>query len=75
MAKTDSAVVKWKVQFRKGRGLKWHTRAGTFERRKDARHVAWLMRAGYFSRLMNEDMHVYGFGNTRVVRHIRGEKK
>lgn len=75
MARTDNTKVMWRVQYRKGRGLKWHNRTGLFERREDARHVAKIMREGYFSRLMDEDLFGYGFGNTRVIRHIRGEKK
>lgn len=75
MAKTDSTKVMWRVQYRKGRGLKWRKLMGLFERREDARHVAKIMREGYVSRTMDEDLPGYGFGNTRVIRHIRGEKK
>jgi hypothetical protein len=72
MARTDSTRVKWRIQVRKGKGLVWRNR-GLYETRSAARYVATYMR----------DMHIvdgvvsygYGFGNTRVIRHIRGEKK
>lgn len=72
MARTDSTKTLWRVQVRNARGLKWRNK-GLFETRAAARYMAAYMR----------DLHVidataisgYGFGNTRVIPHIRGEKK
>lgn len=73
MAKTDSAKVMWRVQVRKSRNHKW-TNKGLFETREAARESVARFRVGWFW----QDLHdgtVVGFGNTRVIRHIRGEKK
>ncbi|RZI60669.1 MAG: hypothetical protein EOP14_00095 [Pseudomonas sp.] len=82
MARTDSTKVKWIVQFRKGRGLKWLTRKGSFETRDAARWQAMLMRTLHAvevsmpgGRTGQVTAAGYGFGNTRIQRHIRGEKK
>lgn len=72
MSKTDSTKVMWRVMVRKARGLRWERR-GLYETREAARHMAAYMR----------DVHTldftvfsgYGFGNTKVVRFVRGEKK
>jgi len=73
MAKTDSTKVMWRVQVRNSRSEKWRTH-GQYETRETARHVAAVYRAG-MSGKRKTLIPPLGFGNTRVVRHIRGEKK
>lgn len=59
MTKRDSTKVQWIVQCRIGRNRPWRNRAGRLETRRNAREVAVELRVQY------------GFGNTRVVRHVR----
>jgi hypothetical protein len=62
---TASTKIQWRVQYRKSRSHKW-VNAGLFETRKNAREAAtWLRFYG------NHDIG-YGFGNTRVVRYVKG---
>lgn len=76
MAKTDSTKKLWRVQVRIGRGRAWKNK-GLYETRADARYVATILRnfpdMSSISPIF-EGMG-YGFGNTRILRHIRGEKK
>lgn len=73
MARTDSTKTLWRVQVRLGRDYKWRNYSGLHERREDAREqAAWLRQ---LHRVDREFHPGYGFGNTRVVKHIRGEKK
>jgi transposase len=68
MTHIDSTKVKWQVQVRKSREHKWIAK-GTFETRDRARNQAkWLRDWG-------RPAFGYGFGNTRVVRHISGKGK
>lgn len=72
MARTDNTKTLWRVQVRVNRNFKWKNK-GLYETREAARYeAAWLREY----RSVGEYYELgYGFGNTRVVRHIRGEKK
>lgn len=74
MAKTDSTKVMWRVQVRRGVGLKWQNK-GLYETRDAARYQAAYLREGRWreGEVMPETG--YGFRNTRVLKYIRGEKK
>lgn len=81
MARTDNTKTLWQVQVRMVRGGKWLNK-GQFETRKAARSRADALRYVHHHRFINDDDSLqiegvpgYGFGNTRVIRHIRGEKK
>lgn len=70
-SKQDSTKVMWRVQYRLSRKHAWRQYA-TYETRKAARDQAFYMRLG---RLRNGQIvpgSAFGFGNTRVVRHVRG---
>lgn len=56
-----STKVLWRVQVKSSTGL-WKNKSGLFETRQSAREACAVHR------------HYYGFGNTRVVRYVRGEK-
>ncbi len=58
---TASTDIRWRLQTRLSRTHKWRN-AGLFETRDTAR------RAGV------EDRALFGFGNTRVIRHFKGQK-
>lgn len=74
MARTDNTKTLWRVQVRKSRKHKWQNK-GLFETREAARKEATYQRV-LFARFSSEMVNIgYGFGNTRVVKHIRGEKK
>lgn len=76
MAKTDSTKVLWRVQIRINPNFKWKNK-GLYETRDEARYVATTLR-DYPDMGSISDTHCglgYGMRNTRVVRHIRGEKK
>ena len=63
----------WRVQVRKSRAHKW-VNGGLYETRAVARfHAAWL-REGYFWGDGKKVVGGYGFGNTRVVKFVKGSK-
>lgn len=67
-SKTDSTRVMWRVQVRKSRNHKWMNK-GLFETRAAARYNAVQQRhISVFGPLFAAP----GFGNTRIVRHVRG---
>lgn len=73
-SKTDSTKVMWRVQVRKSRNHVWKN-GGLYETRDVARRTAvslreegWLIRCGEGYGALGG----YGFGNTRVIRHVRG---
>lgn len=81
MARTDNAKTLWRVQVRRAYHLKWQNK-GLFETRDAARWQAKLMRSLHHAEGKTPGGGIglytyagYGFGNTRVVKHIRGEKK
>lgn len=81
MARTDNTKTLWRVQVRRAYHLKWQNK-GLFETRDAARWQAMLMRSLHAVEVDmgggvvgNVTAAGYGFGNTRVVKHIRGEKK
>lgn len=57
MTRTNSMLIRWRVQYRIVPTGKWRN-AGLFE----TRDVARIQAGGY--------RNLYGFGNTRVVRHL-----
>lgn len=63
-SKTDSTKIVWQVQIRTI-GKKWRNK-GTFETRRNARDAARWFREGL------GHVPAFGFGNTRVLRHVRG---
>lgn len=71
MTRIDSTKVKWRVQVRKSRAHKWVNK-GLFETRSAARTEAAEFRyeRTYFHSGFCQDL-CYGFGNTRVVRHVK----
>lgn len=72
MTRIDSTKVKWRVQVRKSRAHAWK-HAGLFETRQAARAQAEYMRYGRVRDGLIVPGTEYGFGNTRVVRHISGK--
>lgn len=72
MARTDNTKTLWQVQVRLSRNHKWRSK-GIYETREDARYQAGCHRDGYCDETGFHDG--VGFGNTRIQRHIRGEKK
>lgn len=63
----------WRVEYRLSRNHKWR-KAGLFETRSAARDKAWILRlrgdyvgGGYV-------VEGVGFGNTRVVPYVKGQK-
>ena len=56
-SKTDTM---WRVEYRKDRKSAWKKRSGLFETRAVAR---WWQKG---------ERAIYGFGNTRIRRHVRG---
>lgn len=74
MAKQDTTKVLWRVQVRISRAHKWKNK-GLFETRNSARAQSCILRAGhYFADDLITEQQGYGFGNTRVVRHVRGQR-
>jgi hypothetical protein len=73
MTKRDSTKVMWRVQVRKSRQHKW-TSKGLYETRESARDAAGTYRM-FGTRQSEAWIPRYGFGNTRVLKYIRGEKK
>jgi hypothetical protein len=69
MTRIDSTKVLWRVQVRKSREHAWKNK-GLWEVRRMARDSAWLHRIGLG---VSDPGAPYGFGNTRVVRHISGK--
>lgn len=64
MKRTTSTKVMWRTQYRLARDKPWKN-AGLFETRANARDdAAWMRTEG----------RSVGFGNTRVVRFVKGEK-
>ena len=73
---TASTSIQWRVQVRKSRAHKWVNK-GLFETRKTARHHAVLHRSAIFvkhTRVWVGPGCGVGFGNTRVVRYVKGLK-
>lgn len=78
---TSSTKIQWRVQVRKSRAHKWVSK-GLFETRAMARISAMTERGGgeYIKiegsrcTYCRVDHDGYGFGNTRVVRYVKGEK-
>lgn len=76
-----STKILWRVQVRKSRAHKWVNK-GLYEVRSMARIAAHAERKGGESiqitgagcHYYRADHGGYGFGNTRVVRYVRGEK-
>lgn len=56
-SKTDTL---WRIQVRANRKAKWKNLSGLYETRSSARWYQFVERS------------IRGFGNTRVVRHVRG---
>jgi len=72
MTRTNSMLIRWRVQVRKSRAHKWVNK-GLFETREAARDRAAYMRVGYAIRDAAGNTKVHegvGFGNTRVLRHV-----
>lgn len=64
----------WRVQVRKSRAHKWVNK-GLFETRESARDNAKFKRDEAHYEVNNQRAFpAYGFGNTRVVRYVRGAK-
>jgi len=72
MARTDSTKTLWQVQVRLTRNHKWRSK-GIYETREDARQRVRDWRTWEY--VPGRGWHGVGFGNTRIQRHIRGEKK
>ena len=60
----------WRVQVRKSRAHKWVNK-GLFETRDAARAEALALRCGWSPNHWDLS---YGFGNTRVVKYVKGAK-
>ena len=58
----SSEKTKWRIQARANRKAKWKNVSGLYETRETAR---WWQRG---------TRKAFGFGNTRIVKHVRGEK-
>lgn len=69
---TSSTGVQWRVQTRKSKAHKWVNK-GLFETRDAARLSARLHRSCYCYEGAAR-VEPRGFGNTRIVRYVRGEK-
>lgn len=67
MTRTNSMLIRWRVQVRKSRAHKWVNKSGLFETRSMARQEAAYQRTCGIS--CGVDCTGYGFGNTRVLRH------
>ena len=67
---SKSLKTQWRVQVRKSRAHKWVNK-GLFETRDVARIEAWGLRVGCNPNHWDLS---YGFGNTRVVKYVRGAK-
>jgi hypothetical protein len=67
---TAATQIRWRVQVRKSRAHKWRNASGLYETRRDAREDAVSMRDAIVSGTNN----TVGFGNTRVVRYVKGQK-
>lgn len=59
---TAATKVQWRIQSRKSRDHAWKNVSGLYETRSSARFWQQGVRASV------------GFGNTRVVRYVKGEK-
>lgn len=59
----------WRVERRISRKHKW-VKAGLFETRDAARHRAAVLRGVH--RVEDDFAPGYGFGNTRVVKYVKG---
>lgn len=71
MSSTDTM---WRVEYRTKRANKWK-KAGLFETRERAREEARYYRDGYGPAEEGSDhFSGYGFGNTRVVKFVKGKK-
>ena len=68
MTRTNSMLIRWRVQVRRSRAHKWVNK-GLFETRERAREQAVYMREGRSCRGFVVPNTGLGFGNTRVVRH------
>jgi hypothetical protein len=63
----------WRVEVRVFRGGVWRRHSGLFETRRDARARAVLLRDHHL--IGGGVLHRgYGFGNTRVVPYVKGQK-
>ena len=71
MTRTPNTDISWRVQVRKSRDHKWQNK-GLFETRDAARYEAGCLRDGYCGPTGFHDG--LGYGNTRVVRHVKGQK-
>ena len=64
----------WRVQVRKSRAHKWVNK-GLFETRRNARNLAYVHRMfTVVSRTATLVVCGYGFGNTRVIKYVKGAK-
>lgn len=66
---TASTKIQWRVQVRKSRAHKWVNK-DLFETRATAREDAAEKREWDYN--PGQGWHGYGFGNTRVVRYVKG---
>lgn len=71
MTRTPNTDISWRVQVRKSRDHKWKNK-GLYETRAVAREAATEWRTWEYC--FGRGYHGYGFGNTRVVRHVKGPK-
>lgn len=70
-----STEILWQIQFRTGRDRPWRNRAGLFETRMHAREVAKILRDWTYTGAGEMPAnHGYGFGNTRVIKYVKGRK-
>jgi hypothetical protein len=70
---TASTKIQWRVQVRKSRTHVWKNK-GLFETRRRARDQAVYLRDGIMRCGETLTGTAYGFGNTRVVRYVKGAK-
>lgn len=68
---TASTKIQWRVQVRKSRVHKWVNK-GLYETRRNAREVCSLIRGFDHIAPDHKWSPPYGFGNTRVVRYLKG---
>lgn len=68
-----STKIQWRVQVRKSRAHKWVNK-GLYETRERARDQAEYMREGRMCMGIVVPNTGFGFGNTRVVRYVKGQK-
>lgn len=74
MTRINSKKIKWRVQFRRGRAKPWKN-AMLYPTRDMARQEAAFLRIYTPMFDVFQEPGGYGFGNTRVVRHISGKGK